>query len=187
MKLVPLHIEITEEHPAYRWAKSQSDSVNAIGHIGTHLDCYTTEPTKDTYEVDVVVFDCTKAMPTAAQFAESDLIGKAVVFYTCVLNSAGYGSDVYGKSKTFLTQKALDALLIRKPAFILIDACGIGNHGEEHQRFDKQCERQNCFVIENVLLSEEIVKSLRRIRIAVDLESPSTGKCCQVWGECTSK
>lgn len=187
MKLVPLHIEITEEHSAYRWAKSQSDSVNAIGHIGTHLDCYTTEPAKDTYKVDVAVFDCTKAMPTATQFAELDLAGKAVVLYTGVLDSVGYGGDAYGKSDTFLVQEALDTLLTRKPAFIVIDACGIGNHGEEHQRFDKQCEKQSCFVIENVLLSEDIVKSLRRICITVDLESTSTGKRCQIWGECTSR
>lgn len=183
MKLIPLHINITEEHPAYQWAKSQSDSVNAFGHIGTHLDCYTAEPTKETYEVDTVVFDCTETMTTVKQFEEADLCGKAVVLYTGVLNSVGYGSEAYGKSDTFLTQESLAALLSTLPAFIVIDACGIGNHGEEHQRFDKQCEKQNCFVIENVLLPRDTLNSLQRIHINVDLTSSSTGKRCEVMGE----
>lgn len=183
MEQIPLHIKVTEEHPAYQWAKSQSDSVNAIGHIGTHLDCYTAEPAKKNYKVDVVVFDCTEIMPTAVQFEEADLCGKAVVLYTGILNSVGYGSEAYGKSVTFLTQASLDALLTNLPAFIVIDACGIGNHGEEHQRFDKQCEKQNCFVIENVLLPPNTMNSLRRIYIVVDLASSSTGKRCEVIGE----
>lgn len=183
MKLIPLHINITEEHPAYQWAKSQSDSVNAIGQIGTHLDCYTAEPAKDAYEIDAVVFDCTETMPTVKQFEEADLCGKAVVLYTGVLNSVGYGSDAYGKSDTFLTQESLDTLLAKLPAFIVTDACGIGNHGEEHQCFDKQCEKHNCFVIENVLLPPTSLNLLSRIHLAVDLTSFSTGKRCEVIGE----
>ena len=157
--------------------------MNAIGHIGTHLDCYTAEPAKKAYEVDAVVFDCTERMPTVEQFAEADLCGKAVVLYTGVLSSVGYGSDAYGNSETFLTQESLDALLASFPVFILIDACGIGNHGEEHQRFDKQCEKHNCFVIENVLLPPTSSIFLNRIHIAVDLTSSSTGKRCEVLGE----
>ncbi|MFA9395137.1 MAG: hypothetical protein ACERJ1_10585 [Halodesulfovibrio sp.] len=119
-------------------------------------------------------------MPAAKQFEEADLCGKAVVLYTGVLNSVGYGSDAYGKSDTFLTQESLDALLTRLPAFIVIDACGIGNHGEEHQRFDKQCEKQYCFVIENVLLPRDTLNSFWRIHIAVDskrLQQESAAKC----------
>lgn len=186
MNLIPLHIEIPEEHPAYQWAKSQSDSVNAFGHIGTHIDCYTAAPSKNAYKVDVAIFDCTKAMPSASHFAEADVAGKAVILYTGVLESTGYGSDAYGKCNTFLEKEALTTLLENAPAFIVIDACGIGNHGEEHKSFDKQCEKQDCFVIENVLLTKDIVSSLRRLHITVDLESPSTGKRCQVLAECDS-
>lgn len=101
MNLVPLHIKIAEEHPAYQWAKSQSDSVNAIGKIDTYSDCYTAEPTNYTGEVDAVVFDCTETMPIAKQFEKADLYGKAVVLYAGVLDFVGYGSSAYEKSDTF--------------------------------------------------------------------------------------
>ncbi len=65
MKRIPLHIEISEENPAYLWAKKQSDSVNAMGHIGTHLDCYTKVPVYNAYKLDVAVFDCRDLMPEA--------------------------------------------------------------------------------------------------------------------------
>lgn len=184
MKSVPLHIEITEDHPAYQWAKEQSDSVNAFGHIGTHLDCYTTKPRKDSYDVEAVVFDCTKTMPLAADFEMVDVCEKAVVLYTGTLESVGYGSEAYGKRKTFLTEEALDALLKRKPAFIVIDACGIGSHGNEHQKFDKRCEGHNCFVVENVMLSKDVIKRLSRLHLIVDLDTSSTGKPCQLWAQC---
>ena len=101
MKRIPLRIKITEEHPAHQWAKSQSDFVNVIGHIGTPLDCSMAEPTNDTYEIDAVVFDCTETMPIAKQFEKADLYGKAAVLYTGVLDFVGYGSSTYGKSDPF--------------------------------------------------------------------------------------
>ncbi len=41
-----LSLVIEPGHPAYEWAKNQSDSVSAFGHIGTHIDCYESEPEK---------------------------------------------------------------------------------------------------------------------------------------------
>lgn len=176
-----LHIDVSENHPAYQWAKKQSDSVNAFGHIGTHLDCYTTQPRSNSYEVEAVVFECREGMPAAADFEKFDLKGKAVVLHTGVLAHCGYGTDKYVQQKTFLTSDALNALLSVKPAFVLIDACGIGRHGDEHQEFDKRCEKHGCFVIENILLTEESAKYLSSIKIDVDLSTSSTGKPCQVW------
>ncbi|WP_319469022.1 hypothetical protein [uncultured Pseudodesulfovibrio sp.] len=184
MKRIPLHIEISEENPAYLWAKKQSDSVNAMGHIGTHLDCYTKVPVDNAYKLDVAVFDCRNLMPVAKDFDQHPLQGKAVLLFTDTLNTKGYGGTDYGAANTFFTQDALDALLRQSPAFILIDGCGIGNHGEEHQRFDKQCEMNGCFVIENVLLTEDVVRTVKKIDIRIDLETPSTGKRCDVFALC---
>lgn len=184
MKHIPLHIPIDEKHPAYQWARKQSDKVNAMGHIGTHIDCYSKVPACDTYELDVAVFDCRKAMPTAKDFESQPVQGKVVVLFTNILNTLGYGGDEYGKAKTFLTRDALDTLLRNHPAFILIDGCGIGNHGEEHQRFDRLCEKHGCFVIENVLLSDEILCTITRVGINIKLDTPSTGKCCEVYAIC---
>lgn len=55
-----LDIELDLDHPAYLWAKKQSDSVNALGHIGTHLDCYTSSPEELYYDLECIVFDCSK-------------------------------------------------------------------------------------------------------------------------------
>lgn len=183
MKNHPLHIDISENHPAYLWAKKQSDSVNAFGHIGTHLDCYTAQPQCSSYKVDVVVFECREGMPTVADFGKFDLKEKAVVLYTGVLDRCGYGTDEYGQQNTFLTSDTLDALLAATPSFVLIDACGIGGHGSEHQEFDMRCEKHGCFVIENILLTAESVKYLSSVKIDIDLSTPSTGKRCQVWGQ----
>jgi len=184
MNRIPLHIHIAEENPAYRWAKNQSDSVNAMGHIGTHLDCYTKVPIHDAYELEIAVFDCRNAMPTAEDFKHQSIQGKAVILYTDTLSTLGYGGDKYGKANTFLTQDALNELLRQRPAFILIDGCGIGNHGEEHQRFDKQCEMHGCFVIENVLLTKEVIRTAKQIEIRIDLDTPSTGKQCDIFAFC---
>ena len=67
------------------------------------------------------------------------------------------------------------------PAFIVIDACDIGSHGKEHQRFDKQWEKQNCFV-SKTYCSERDFEFLTAYYIVVDFELSSIGKRCEVMG-----
>lgn len=171
---------IDEDHPAYQWAKKQSDSVNAFGHIGTHIDCYTKVPAKSHYTTDTVLLDCTKAMPCLKDIEPLDITGKSLVLFTGNLADNSYGTPEYGKTDTALCHEVLEAVLLKQPAFIVIDSYGIGAHGEEHINFDKRCEENNCFVIENVILSSEMADSLIELEIKFDANSASTGKRCEV-------
>lgn len=182
MKNVILSIEMTEGHPAYQWAKRQSDSVNAMGHIGTHIDCYTHEPMCSDYSVEAVVVDCGAGMPSSSVFSVLDLNGKALVFYTSNLEQNGYGNSRYGETSTVLTRDVLDTILAKKPHFIVIDSYGIGAHGDEHIAFDKRCESCGCFVVENAKLTRHVAGHLTSLEITIDKTAASTGKRCHVVG-----
>ncbi|PSU35563.1 hypothetical protein [Photobacterium lutimaris] len=175
-----ISLAINEQHPAYQWAKKQSDSVNAFGHIGTHIDCYTKVPAKNHYTTDTVLLDCTGSMPCLNDIEPLDIAGKSLVLFTGNLENNGYGTPAYGKADTALCSEVLDAMLAKQPAFIVIDSYGIGAHGDEHINFDKRCEENNCFVIENVILSSEMADNLIELDIMFDANSASTGKRCEV-------
>ncbi len=182
MQPVTLSLELTEDHPAYQWAKRQSDSVSAMGHIGTHIDCYTREPEEAFYRVEAVVLDCRRGMPTMDTITPLNLSGKALVLYTGNLENNGYGNDIYAKTRTVLDSLVLDQILARSPAFIMIDSYGIGGHGGEHQMFDKRCEKHGCFVIENITLTETVAEKLAQLEIFVDKTIMSSGKWVDVKG-----
>ena len=46
-----LHIKLEVDSPLIQWVNAQADSIGARGHIGTHLDCYTTVPEKEEYQI----------------------------------------------------------------------------------------------------------------------------------------
>ncbi|MGF1788219.1 cyclase family protein [Photobacterium swingsii] len=175
-----ISLEINEEHPAYQWAKAQADSVNAMGHIGTHIDCYTKVPLATNYQTDVHILDCSDAMPTIDQIEGLELDGKSLVLYTGNFEKNGYGNPNYGAQSTVLDSDVLDAILKQAPQFIVIDSYGIGAHGDEHISFDKRCEEHNCFVIENVCLTQAMLSSIVSLDIRFDPTSASTGKRCDV-------
>ena len=177
-----LNLNLSEDHPAYQWAKKQSDSVNAFGHIGTHIDCYSKVPEESHYELDFLLIDCLDGMPSASDIEDLELENKALILYTGVLDKYGYGTKSYGETNTFLSENVLDRILSKKPQFILIDACGIGNHGEEHIRFDQKCEQMSCFVIENILINSDMAMPLNKLEIIIDISSRSTGKTCKIYG-----
>ncbi|WP_439185811.1 hypothetical protein [Carboxylicivirga taeanensis] len=176
-----LSLELSEEHPSYLWAKKQSDSVNALGHIGTHIDCYTVSPKESEYELEVELIRCFNEMPQITEIKKRNLKDKALILYTNVLNKFGYGTKEYGEANTFLSEPVLDYVLALKPKFILIDSCGIGNHGEEHIKFDKKCETSGCFVVENIFMNQTIAELISDIRIKIDINNHSTGKPCHVY------
>lgn len=182
MKKVSLSIEMTEGHPAYQWAKRQSDSVNAMGHIGTHIDCYTHEPRLTDYHVEAVVVDCSVGMPSASVISSLNLNDKALVLYTSNLEQNGYGNSRYGETSTVLARDVLDTILGKKPQFIVIDSYGIGAHGDEHIAFDKRCEACGCFVVENVKLTRHVAEHLASVELSIDKATASTGKRCHVVG-----
>jgi len=180
MNEINLSLIVEEGHPAYEWAKRQSDAVSAFGHIGTHIDCYDCEPELTDYEVDAVTINCTDHMPLINDVDSVDIAGKALVLFTGNVDNNGYGTPEYGAMATSLHSDVLDYILLKSPLFIVIDSYGIGAHGDEHIRFDKRCESAGCFVIENVNLSLAVVSSLRKLKISFDKLSKSTGKRCQV-------
>ncbi|MGF1869035.1 cyclase family protein [Photobacterium indicum] len=175
-----ISIEISEDHPAYQWAKRQSDSVNAMGHIGTHIDCYTKIPLEAAYTTPIHIIDCSEAMPTLAQVETLELSGKSLILYTGNFEENGYGNSNYGAKSTVLNSDVLDSILNSSPMFIAIDSYGIGAHGDEHISFDKRCEENNCFVIENICLSKVMLDTLDSLEISFDPTSASTGKRCNV-------
>lgn len=180
MKSKNISIVIEPTHSAYLWAKKQSDSVSAFGHIGTHIDCYDKAPALGAYEVGTVVVDCRQGMPELDTISHLDLAEKALVLYTDNLEKNGYGTDGYGQCDTSLQETILEEILLKKPAFIVIDSYGIGAHGEQHIRFDMKCESKGCFVIENVHLTSGVSMTIERLRITIDQTSASTGKRCEV-------
>ncbi len=179
-----LSLIIDEKHPSYEWAKRQSDSVGALGHIGTHIDCYESEPLKSNYNVEAVTIDCTTSMPTIDDLGSLNILGKALILFTGNLVNNGYGTSKYGSTNTILHSPVLDYILSKSPLFIVIDSYGIGAHGEEHISFDKRCESKGCFVIENVKLSHSLAVSLQALKISFDKSSKSTGKRCQLIAIC---
>lgn len=58
-----LHLTLEEDSPAILWANAQADKIGARGHVGTHLDCYTTIPKQSEYEINGNVIDCKSSMP----------------------------------------------------------------------------------------------------------------------------
>jgi hypothetical protein len=96
-----LSLELSKEHPSYLWAKRQSDSVNALGHIGTHIDCYTASPKESEYELEVELIRCFNGIPEINEIEKRNIRGKALILYTDVLNKFGYGTKEYVKQKLF--------------------------------------------------------------------------------------
>ena len=179
-----LTLVIDSGHPSYEWAKRQSDSVGAMGHIGTHIDCYDSEPEQSDYQVEAISINCTAGMPSVDDLGDLTLFGKALVLFTGNLEKNGYGTPEYGAMNTALQSELLDFILAKSPLFIAIDSYGIGAHGDEHIGFDKRCESKGCFVIENINLTEAISNSLQQLKISFDKSSKSTGKRCQVNAVC---
>ncbi len=178
--MIKINIELSDDHLAMIWAKTQSDAVNAIGHVGTHIDCYTKQPKKKEYKVSAEVIDCRQHMPSKEELAFYSFRNKALVLYTGAMAQCNYGTKEYGEVQTFLDEHVLEAILADAPQFILIDGCGIGQHGEEHIRFDKKCEDHDCFVVENIWLEEPWAKQIRALEIKIELDSESSGKPCEV-------
>lgn len=58
-----LHIKLNKNSPPIKWADAQADRIGARGHVGTHLDCYTTVPEKSEYNITAMVLDCQNGMP----------------------------------------------------------------------------------------------------------------------------
>lgn len=154
--------------------------ISAPGHIGTHLDCYTAIPDRESYtRLEAVVLDCLKGMPGAAAFnALPSLKGRVLILHAGNEEENRYGSEAYFKRETFLSEEALEALLAKSPLFIIVDSHGLNQSGVLHKALDVKCERHGCHVIENASLKALTGKSTVVVSINVDFRNTSTGKPC---------
>lgn len=177
-----LHIKLEVDSPLIQWVNAQADSIGARGHIGTHLDCYTTVPEKEEYQIKGIVIDCTAGMPSMDSMAHiGSLKNKALILHTGNLEHNRYGTEEYFNKDTSLCKETLHAILNKKPLFIIIDSHGIAPKGAEHIAFDKLCETNGCHVIENVDLSYMNNKDSVLLKILIDITYPSTGKPCKLY------
>ena len=173
-----LHLKLHHSHSAYEWLKKQANKVGAAGHVGTHIDCYTTLPPEPTTTVGCVVINHSELK--SQNFTKIDLNKKALVIYTGNIEENGYGSPQYSNLDSTIDKDTLINILQANPKFILIDSHGIAPHGKEHISNDMLCERSNCFVIENVDLKRDTLKFIINIEIAIDINNKSTGKPCTI-------
>ncbi|MDY3069333.1 MAG: hypothetical protein SOR57_06705 [Parabacteroides sp.] len=177
-----LHIKLKDDSPAIQWAAAQSDRIGARGHVGTHLDCYTTVPEKSEYNIIAIILDCRSGMPRLDEFQSIDsLENMALILHTANLERNEYGTDKYFDTETFLSKEVLIVILEKKPLFIIIDSHGIAEKGKKHIEFDKICETNGCHVIENVDLSCIGNQKKVQLKISINVEHESTGKPCELY------
>lgn len=177
-----LHIELDISHPANAWLEKQADKIGAKGHFGTHIDCYTSVPEQDEFDLPVYVLDCQQGMPTTEEAsALPSLADKALILYTGNLYRNDYGSKAYfDETDTSIQKEVLLRILDKSPRLILIDSYGIGKHGNHHIELDKMCEANGCYVVENIRITPDDVEQIKTIHVKFDLNYPSTGKPCTV-------
>lgn len=177
-----LHLNLDEKSEAMQWANDQANKVGARGHVGTHLDCYTSAPSQSEYNISAIIIDCRENMPNSAIVSDiTSLENKALILHTGNLEQNQYGTDKYFKKETFLSEETLNVILTKKPLFIIIDSHGIAEKGKKHISFDTTCEANGCHVIENVDLSSIKNKISTQIKISVNINYPSTGKPCELY------
>ena len=185
--MITLHITLTEDNPIFQKARARSKT-GAMGHIGTHFDCYTLAPSASHYELPGIVLDCREGLPEIDACRNlPNLTGKALLLHTANEETNGYGNDAYFKRETSFTDEALKEILENHhPAFIVIDSHGIGPSGAIHTARDVLCEKHNCHVIENTNLGALAGKAQVTLIIDVDIANPSTGKPCKVYAKDTA-
>lgn len=178
----PLHLVLDENAEALQWANAQANKIGARGHVGTHLDCYTSIPEHFVYEIQAYILDCQTHMPQEDELqAITSLKNKALILHTGNLEHNSYGTEAYFGKDTSLTEESLRYILNQEPLFIIIDSHGIAEKGVKHITFDKLCEAHKCHVIENADLTS--IRNVRNIKlkIIVDKDHPSTGKPCKLY------
>ena len=177
-----LHIKLDKTPPPLKWADAQADRIGARGHVGTHLDCYTTVPEKSEYNITAMVLDCQNGMPKLDNIKSfTTLENMALLLHTANLEKNEYGTDMYFATDTFLCEEVLHSILEKKPLFIIIDSHGIAEKGKRHIEFDKVCEANGCHVIENVDFSCIGKQKNIQLKILINIDHKSTGKPCELY------
>ena len=174
-----LHLQLSDEDLAQ--FELDAKETERLGHIGTHMDCYMEAPRYKEYVTDAVVVDCRNGLPADEYFNNLDIEGKALVLYTGNMATNDYATKDFFMFDMKLNWDSLAALLYNHPKFILIDSHGLGMFSQ-HRLFDMECEKNGCFLIMCLMLEGEEILNIKKLKIEIDKEMPSTGKPCRVYG-----
>lgn len=174
-----LHLQLSDEDLAQ--FELDAKETERLGHIGTHMDCYMEAPRYKEYVTDAVVVDCRNGLPADEYFNNLDIKGKALVLYTGNMATNDYATKDFFMFDMKLNWDSLAALLYNHPKFILIDSHGLGMFSQ-HRLFDMECEKNGCFLIMCLMLEGEEILNIKKLKIEIDKEMPSTGKPCRVYG-----
>lgn len=173
-----LHLQLSDEDLTR--LELDAKEMERRGHIGTHMDCYMEAPRQKEYVTDVVVADCRNGLPEDEYFKQLDIEGKALMLYTGNTAANGYATKDFFMYDMKLSWDSLNALLHNHPRFILIDSHGLGMFSQ-HRLFDLECERHGCFLIMCLHLTGNEILEVKKLKIEIDLDIPSTGKPCRVY------
>ena len=175
-----LHLQLSDEELAQ--FEVDANEPERFGHVGTHMDCYMEVTRRKEYTTEAVVVDCRNGLPSNEYFHHLNAENKALVLYTGNTATNGYATKEFFMYDMKLDLESLHALLHNHPKFILIDSHGLGLFSQ-HKLFDLECEKNNCFLIMNLMLNGEEVLKVKQLRIEIDLDLESTGKPCRVFAE----
>lgn len=173
-----LHLQLNDEILAQ--FELDAKEMERRGHIGTHMDCYVEAPRQKEYVIDAVVVDCRDRLPDNEYLKKLDIEDKALVLYTGNMVNNGYATKDFFMYDMNLNWDSLEALLYNHPQFILIDSHGLGMF-PQHRLFDMECEKKGCFLIMCLMLQGEDILNVKKLKIEIDIDMPSTGKPCSIY------
>lgn len=182
MSLRSLHLELVDDDPSYSWIH-QKDPSEDTGRDGTYMNGEFGLPAMGEFDLSCHVIDCRNGIPSAEELKKTDVSHKAIILFTGNLSNKDYSSRDYLKATPEIPFSVIEELVSQIPHFILIDAAGIDKHHEGRKKAEKYAAEHNCFIINNVNVSADLIKSLRDIRIEVDWTFDSQYKPCKIYTE----
>lgn len=182
MSLRSLHLELVDDDPSYSWIH-QKDSSEDTGKEGTYMNSEFGMPKIEEYDLSCIMIDCRNNIPSAADLNKIDFNHKAVLLFTGNLENKEYSTRDYIKATPEVPFSVIEAIVAHNPHFILIDAAGIDKHHEARKKAEKYCAENNCYIINNVNLSADLLKSIREVKIEIDETFDSRFKPCKIYTE----
>lgn len=181
---VELTTKISEDCPILSWANAQENPYLAMGHVGTHLDCYEKTEIPLSYCVsEAVLFDVRAVEEITEKEVELERIHEEdfVLLRTGRMEQYGYGQPGYFHQHPQLSHELIQKLIERNIRFIGLDGPGI-RRGDEHEQEDRLCEQHGIYVIENLSNLDRISGRMRVHTMWME-EAARTGLRCRVLAE----
>lgn len=177
MSLRSLHLELVDD-PSYSWIHRKD-----TGKEGTYINSEFGMPKIRNYDLSCVMIDCRGHMPTEEDLCKTDFNQKAVLLFTGNLENVGYSTQEYLKATPEVPFWVIEVIIAHNPYFILIDSAGIDKRHGARKKMEKFCADNHCYIINNVNLSADLLKSIREVKIDIDTTCDSLFKPCKVFTE----